>query len=73
MVHSANSLLMWSSMACLQFGQMPDSSSSENSSPTCFIQHSINSLVECDSIESLHVGHCVNLIVVPDSLLINCI
>ena len=28
-------------------------------SSTCFIQHSINSEVECDSIDNLQVGHSV--------------
>ena len=41
----------------LQFGQML-ASHSKNELPTCFIQRSINSLVECDSNERLHVGHC---------------
>jgi hypothetical protein len=57
-------------MSCLQLGQFP-ASSSENPSPTCFIQHSINSSVECDSIASLHVGHSVKLIQFHDNGIIN--
>ena len=57
-VHSASSLLECFLISCLQLGQIPGCSST-NSSLTCFIQHSINSAVECDSIASLHVGHSI--------------
>ena len=69
-VHSASSLLECFLISCLQFGQIPDSSS-ENPSPICFIQHSINSSVECDSIASLHVGHSVKLVQFDDYYTVN--
>ena len=69
-VHSASSLLECFLMSCLQFGQIPDSSSDKPSS-TCFMQHSINSSVECDSIASLHVGHSVNFIQFYDICIAN--
>lgn len=69
MVHSASSLLECFLISCLQLGQMPESSS-ENPSPICFMQHSISSSVECDSIASLHVGHSVNLIQIHQNLIV---